>query len=146
MFLSEYRHSLDSKDRLTIPARYRELLGEEAYLVRGFDHNLMVLTDKTFEVIANRLQAMSITDPLARSLRRLILGSATRVDIDKAGRILLPDILREKADLGSEVVLVGQGNYFELWSPEEWAKQEQALDDDEANTQRFKVLDLSTGS
>ena len=148
MFLSEYRHNLDSKNRLTVPVRYRELLDEGAYIVRGFDRNLMVLTEDAFATISKRLSQMSITDPLARSLRRLILGSASRLEVDKAGRVLIPEFLCTKVGLSSdkEAVLVGQGNYFEIWSPEEWEVQQKALDDSEANTERFKVLDLSTGS
>ena len=66
--------------------------------------------------------------------------------IDKNGRVLLPDFLREEVGLGRELVLVGQGEYFEIWSPEEWAKQVAAQLDIEANNQRFKVLDLRLGS
>ena len=148
MFLGEYRHSIDNKDRLTVPARYRELLDEGSYVLRGFDRNLMVLTPKAFEAISNRINQMSVTDPLARSLRRLIIGSASRIEIDKAGRILIPDFLCQKAGINrdQEVVLVGQGNYFEVWSSDEWELQQQALDEAEANTERFKVLDLSTSS
>ncbi len=148
MFLGEYRHSIDNKDRLTVPARYRELMDEGAYILRGFDRNLMVLTNKAFEAISHRIDQMSLTDPLARSLRRLIIGSASRVEIDKAGRILIPDFLCQKAGIACdhEAVVVGQGNYFEIWSSDEWALQQQALDEAEANTERFKVLDLSTSS
>jgi MraZ protein len=148
MFLGEYRHSIDNKDRLTVPVRYRELMDEGAYILRGFDRNLMVLTTKAFEAISHRIDQMSLTDPLARSLRRLIIGSASRVEIDKAGRILIPDFLCQKAGItyDQEAVLVGQGNYFEIWSSNEWALQQKTLDEDEANTERFKVLDLSTSS
>jgi MraZ protein len=148
MFLGEYRHSIDSKARLTIPARYRELLDEGAYILRGLDKNLMVLTSKAFESISKRIFRMSMTDPLARSLRRLIMGSASRVEIDKVGRILIPEFLCEKAGLSceQEAVLVGQGDYFEIWSSVVWALQQKQLDEAEANSERFKVLDLSTGS
>jgi MraZ protein len=148
MFLGEYRHSIDNKDRLTVPVRYRELMDEGAFILRGFDRNLMVLTTKAFEAISHRIDQMSLTDPLARSLRRLIIGSASRVEIDKAGRILIPDFLCQKAGItcDHEAVLVGQGNYFEIWSSDEWALQLQTLDQAEANTERFKVLDLSTSS
>lgn len=148
MFLGEYRHSIDNKDRLTVPVRYRELMDEGAFILRGFDRNLMVLTTRAFETISHRLDQMSLTDPLARDLRRLIIGSASRLEIDKAGRILLPDFLCQKVGLASDhdAVLVGQGNYFEIWSTEEWAHQQSALDKAEANTERFKVLDLSISS
>ncbi len=148
MFLGEYRHSIDNKDRLTVPVRYRELLDDGAYILRGFDRNLMVLTTKAFEAISQRIDQLSLTDPLARSLRRLIIGSASRLEIDKAGRILIPDFLCQKAGItcDHEAVLVGQGNYFEIWSSEEWVLQQKTLDEAEANTERFKVLDLSTSS
>ena len=146
MFLGEYRHSIDNKDRLTVPARFRELMVDGAYILRGFDRNLMVLTPKIFEAVSHRLNQMSLTDPLARDLRRLIFGSASRLEVDKVGRILVPEFLRQKAGLTSdqEAILVGQGSYFEIWSSDEWALQQQALDQAEANTERFKVLDLST--
>jgi len=146
MFLGEYRHSIDNKDRLTVPVRFRELMADGAYILRGFDRNLMVLTPKAFEAISHRLDQMSLTDPLARALRRLIVGSANHLEVDKVGRILIPDFLCQKAGLScdQETILVGQGSYFEIWSSEEWALLQQAMDQAEANTERFKVLDLST--
>jgi transcriptional regulator MraZ len=148
MFLGEYRHSIDNKDRLTVPARFRDLLDEGAYILRGFDRNLMVLTPKAFEVLSHHLGQMSMTNPLTRALRRLMIGSASRLDVDKAGRILIPEFLCDKAGLSpdQEAIVVGQGNYFEIWSSDEWALQQQALDQAEANTERFKVLDLSTST
>ncbi len=148
MFLGEYRHSIDTKARLTIPARYRELLNEGAYILRGLDRNLMVYTPKAFDILSRRIFQMNTADPLARTLRRLVIGSASRVEIDKAGRILIPEFLCQKAGIlcDHEVVLVGQGDYFEIWSSEEWALQQQILDEAETNNERFKVLDLSTGT
>ncbi len=146
MFLGEYRHSIDSKDRLTVPARYRELIDEGAIIVRGFDRNLMVLTPKAFEAISHHLEQMSITDPLTRNIRRLIFGSASRLEIDKAGRILIPEFLCNLAGLicDHDAVLVGQGSYFEIWSTDEWSLQQKTLNEPEANSERFKVLDLPT--
>ena len=148
MFLGEYRHSIDNKARLTVPVRFRELMEDGAYIVRGFDKNLIVLTPKAFEIISGRLEQTSMTDPLARKLRRRIFGSASRLEIDKAGRILIPEFLYEETGLASnqEAVLVGQGSYFEIWSINDWAAQQQILKDDEANSERFKVLDLSTST
>ena len=148
MFLGEYRHSIDNKARLTVPVRFRELMEDGAYIVRGFDKNLIVLTPKAFEIISGRLEQTSMTDPLARKLRRRIFGSASRLEIDKAGRILIPEFLYEETGLASnqEAVLVGQGSYFEIWSINDWAAQQQVLKDDEANSERFKVLDLSTST
>jgi MraZ protein len=146
MFLGEYRHNLDSKERLTIPSKYRDDLGDGLYFVLGLDLSLMAMPPQTFEKILVRLQALNIADPDVRLLNRRILGSATQIDMDKNGRVLIPEFLRQRAGLERELILVGQGAYFEIWSPLEWAKQEAAQLDTEANNQRFKVLDLRLGS
>ena len=146
MFLGEYHHNLDSKDRLTVPAKYRDGLGDELYFVQGFDLSLMAMPTKTFEKVLRRLQSLNIADLDVRLLTRRILGSATQLEVDKSGRVLVPEFLRRKIGLGRELVLVGQGEYFEIFSPEEWARQEAAQLDVEANNQRFKVLDLRLGS
>ncbi len=146
MFLGQYRHNLDSKDRLTIPSRYRDLLTEGAYVMQGFDRNLMVMTNEAFSAISHRVNQMSVTDPTARLLRRLIFSTADRVELDKVGRILMPQFLRESAGLQGDAMLVGAGDYFEIWSPEQWALQNAQLQDAEANAQRFAALDISTES
>ncbi len=144
MFLGQYQHTIDNKGRLTIPSRYRELLiADGAYVTQGFDRNLMVLTVPAFERVSQRVNQLSLTDPASRLLKRLIFSSAERVDIDKAGRILIPDFLRQTAELETEVVVAGAGSYFEIWSPNNWSGQAAKLQDADANSQRFAVLDLS---
>jgi MraZ protein len=144
MFLGQYAHSFDDKNRLTVPAKYRELISDGAYVVQGLDRNLMVLTPAAFEIIYQRTMAMNLTDPTARLLRRVILGNASQLDVDKSGRILIPQQLREFAGLDGEAVLVGQGDYFEIWAPKLWQQQVNQVQDAEANTQRFAALDLKT--
>jgi len=146
MFLGQYQHNIDSKGRLTIPARFRELLvAEGAYVTQGFDKNLMVLTVPSFNQIYQRVNRMSMTDPMARLLKRLIFSGADRVDVDKVGRILIQQFLREAAALDTEAVIVGVGDYFEIWSPTIWEEQLTQLKDVEANAQRFMTLELSPG-
>ena len=144
MFLNQYHHSFDDKGRLTIPAKFRELPEEGAYVVQGLDHNLMVLPPAIFQIITDRLMAMSITDPAARLLRQVILGNALQVIPDGSGRILLPKNICDLADLMTEVVFVGQGDHFEIWSEELWKKQQDKINDAETNSKLFAALDLST--
>lgn len=127
-----------------VPARFRELLEGGAYLTQGFDKCLMVMTEAHFQKVAERITAMSLTDPIARLLRRLIFSTAYQVEIDKVGRILVPGNLRTFAGLNGNVIVAGQGEYFEVWTPEEWEKQTALLSDTEANNQRFATLDLSS--
>jgi len=145
MFLGQYEHSLDEKGRLTIPAAFRFGLGEGAYVTQGFDRNLMVMTKSYFELVYGRLSAMNITDQTARMVKRLVLSNAYQIEVDKAGRILIPTKLREFLALGNETALVGQGEYFEIWNPADWALQMENIQNTEANAQRYSALDLSTG-
>jgi MraZ protein len=144
MFLNQYQHSFDDKGRLTIPSKFRELPAEGVFVVQGLDRNLMVLPPTVFQLLYERLMAMNLTDPTARLLRRIILGNAMQVVPDGAGRILLSPNLKEFGSLKENVVFVGQGDYFEIWSPELWKEQEVMVSDAETNAQRFAALDLKT--
>lgn len=143
MFLGQYRHTLDNKGRLTIPARFRELLEDGAYITQGFDRNLRLLTEETFQATFEKVNKLSMTNPAARELRRLIFSNASRVEADRVGRVLIPQFLREIAGLESEAVFVGTGDGVEIWSPEAWEEQTSLLQDADANAQRFAELDLS---
>jgi MraZ protein len=87
---------------------------------------------------------MNLADPAARMLRRLILSNAYPLDLDKVGRILVPQNLRQFASFDGEAIVAGQGEYFEVWAPAEWTKQMNAIQDTEANNQRFSTLNLSS--
>ncbi len=143
MFLGQYQHNLDEKSRLTIPARFRELLVGGAFITQGFDRCLMVMTTTYFEEVYRRINAMNLADPTTRMLRRLILANAYPVEVDKVGRILVPGNLRQIISLENEAIVAGQGEYFEVWTPAQWNEQVVQLQDTDANNQRFAALDLS---
>jgi MraZ protein len=143
MFLGQFQHNLDDKGRLMIPARFRELLAAGAFITQGFDRCLMVMTDMYFRQVYDRISAMNLADPNTRLLRRFILSNAYPVEIDKVGRILVPQNLRQGIMLESEAIVAGQGEYFEVWTPAEWNAQMAQLQDIETNNQRFATLDLS---
>jgi MraZ protein len=143
MFLGQYSHSLDEKGRLTIPARFRELLDGGAYITQGFDRCLMVMTGSYFRQVYEYISAMNLADPSARLLRRMILANAYPIDLDKVGRVLVPQNLRQFAGLGGEAIVAGQGEYFEVWTPDTWEEQVKQIQDTDANNQRFATLNLS---
>jgi len=143
MFLGQFQHNLDDKGRLMIPARFRELLAPGAFITQGFDNCLMVMTDVYFKQVYDRINAMNLTDQSARLLRRLILSSAYPIEVDKVGRILVPQNLREAIMLESEAIVAGQGEYFEVWTPDAWTDQMVQLQDIDTSNQRFATLDLS---
>jgi len=143
MFLGQFFHNLDEKGRLTVPVRYRDdLVPGGAYVMQGFDRNLMVLPSEIFNELSRRVNQMSMTDSNTRLLRRMVFSTADLVQLDKAGRILLPQFLRQFAGLESSLVVVGMGDFFELWSPEIWGEQNLTIQDAQSNPDRFAAFDL----
>ncbi|MCJ7677847.1 MAG: division/cell wall cluster transcriptional repressor MraZ [Anaerolineales bacterium] len=145
MFLGQYTHSLDAKGRLTIPARFREALASGAYVTQGFERNLMVYTTESFERLAKRASTLTATDPEARAVRRVIFGGATEVEIDNAGRILIPEFLRQYGQLEGDAAIVGAGEYFEIWGKDAWDQELIGVTDPDSNAKRFTAFDLSAG-
>lgn len=143
MFLGQYQHSLDSKGRLIVPARFRDDLEEGGFITRGFDHCLMVMTISYFETVYERINAMNLADPATRELRRLFFANAYSITTDKVGRISVPQDLRDFAKIEGDATIAGQGAYFEIWQPPLWSAQIDELQNAEANPQRFSALDLS---
>lgn len=145
MFLGQFYHNIDNKGRLMVPSRYRAQLEDEgAYVMRGFDENLMVMPASIFLSISQRINQLSLTDPEARRLRRYIFSTADRVQLDRVGRILIPAFLRELGGIDTQVVVVGNGSFFELWSPEKWDAQAEQLQDAESNASRFTAFVLTS--
>lgn len=146
MFLGQYQHSIDEKGRLTVPARYREQLAAEgAYITMGFDHNLMLLTVPAFTRLSEKVNRMSLTNPRARDLRRWLFSRAELVTVDRAGRILVPQFLRDTIDLDGEAIFVGAGDYVEIWAPQFWSGQNTQMQETETDELLFMDLDLSPG-
>jgi MraZ protein len=143
MLLGQYRLILDDDHQLVLPEAFRESFEHGAYLTRGFEQNLMIMSEKEFQEIYQRVAGLNITDPLARLLHRLILGNATKLEISASGRVSLPQDLLAFAGLEKEIVLVGQGDYCEAWAPVNWDKQTSILLDGAANSARFAQLDLA---
>jgi MraZ protein len=135
---------LKSSNRLSLPAGWRKLLTGGIYLTQGFDQNLLILTAETFQEIYERISSLNITDPLARLLLRMFLGSASYLEITESEPITVPQNLMEYAGLKGKVILIGQGEYLEVWSPGHWAEQEAQIQDAQANAARFSAFNIAT--
>ena len=144
MFLGKHLCGLDKESQFMPPDGFMQYLSEDVYITQGFDHNLWVLSNSSFQEIYKKLQYLNVTDPMARLLFRLILGAAIEAGINEHGYLKISDDLREYAQLRDDVLLVGQGDYFEIWSPELWRKQEDELRKAESNTERFAVFEITT--
>lgn len=132
MFLGRFAHSLDAKGRLAIPARFREHLTGGIVLTRGIDRCLALYPMATWLPLAEKVSALPITDPDARSFRRMVFAEAVHLELDGQGRILLPPDLRRYAQLDREAYVVGVNTSIEIWSPERWEAQMALIDQDGA--------------
>jgi MraZ protein len=125
--------SLDPKNRLAVPARYRDAITAHSHgrliITLESPQCLLLYPEANWEVVRQRVQELPTgSHPLVKSYQRLVLGHAENLELDKAGRILLPSTLRALADLKKDVVLVGLGNRFELWDSAKWqAETDKAL-------------------
>jgi MraZ protein len=128
MFLGEYEHNLDDKGRLAVPARFREELGDGVVITRGFDRCLMGFPRAKWEQLAQQVSALSLGQGDARNLRRLLFSGAADAQLDRQGRILIPQNLREYAGLDEEVIVAGLNTHFEIWSGARWHEVLDTLD------------------
>ena len=125
MLLGEYKHNLDLKGRIAMPAKFREQLKGGAIITRGLDHCLFVFGKNEWEILAQKLISLPLAQANSRAFVRLMLAGATDVDLDAQGRVLIPDYLREYARLKKEATITGLYNRMEIWDKEEWAKYKQ---------------------
>lgn len=122
MFIGEYSHSLDIKGRLAVPARFRKRLSQGAVVTRGLDNCLFLYPQKEWLKLAEKLASLPISQAKSRAFARLMLAGAMDVKIDRQGRILIPDYLRQYAGLQKQTVIAGLYNRLEIWDQEIWNK------------------------
>lgn len=128
MFTGEYNHTIDEKGRMIIPSKFREDLDGSFVITKGIDGCLFAYAIEDWNEFENKLKGLPLTNKNARNFSRYMLGSASYVDIDKQGRILLPQTLRGFAEIDKDLTLVGVGSRFEIWSKEKWEANCELLD------------------
>jgi MraZ protein len=127
----EFRHALDDRGRVAIPARFRTQLGQGATLSRWLDGCLAIFPADAWEERATKLQALPTTSAAARQIGRFMTSGAVEVELDKQGRVLVPGYLREYAHIESgEVVVVGALNRLEIWAPSAWQPYRSKIEDE----------------
>ncbi len=120
MFIGEYYHSLDEKGRLAIPVKFRSAFRNGAVVTRGLDNCLFVYPQKDWLALADRLAKLPISKANTRAFARMMLAGAMELDIDKQGRVVMPDYLRTFATLKKNVVVTGLYNRLEIWDQTRW--------------------------
>lgn len=133
MFLGEYKHSMDDKGRLFIPAKLRESLGKHFYISKGFDRCLMIYDEAQWAQFSAKLNALSMGQAKNRDIKRFFFSGADELTCDKQGRVLLASALRQYAGILRDIVIVGVGDKAEVWAAEAWdarnAASEQLIED-----------------
>ena len=120
MLIGEYKHTIDSKKRLAIPAKFRKELGLKAVVTRGIDKCLFVYPLKEWEVFAEKLAKLPVGQSNSRSFSRVMLAGAQDMEMDGLGRIIIPEYLKQYAGLSKKVVIVGLYNRLEIWDENSW--------------------------
>ncbi|EUJ32068.1 cell division protein MraZ [Listeria floridensis FSL S10-1187] len=120
MFMGEYQHNIDIKGRLIVPAKFRELLGEQFVITRGLDKCLFAYPNSEWDKLEGKLQTLPLTKKDARSFTRFFFSGASECELDKQGRINIPQNLLSYAGLEKESVIIGVSNRIEIWSKFEW--------------------------
>ena len=121
MFIGEYSHNLDDKGRLAIPAKFRAALKKGAVVTRGLDSCLFLYTKAEWQKLAQKLAALPFSQANSRAFARLMLAGAMDVEVDKQGRVILPEYLRQFAGLKKSTVIAGLYSRLEIWDETKWA-------------------------
>lgn len=128
MLIGQYNHTIDAKKRLALPAKFRGELGAKVIVTKGVENCLVVYTEKEWEVMSVKLANLPVSQGEARSFTRHLLASAMEVELDKLGRVLIPDYLKEYGGFKKNVVICGLSNRLEVWDEEKWLKQSQGAE------------------
>lgn len=128
-FLGEYRHVVDEKGRVSVPSKFRPFLGDKFYLARVFESCLVLFPQEEWLRFKDRVAQINMTSSKLRAFQRKVFSGAVECVLDKAGRFLIPQNLREYAKLDGEVVLIGVGNKMEIWDKKEWENYLNAIEE-----------------
>ena len=133
MFIGEYNHSIDEKNRLAIPAKFRAILAKGAVVTKGLDNCLFLYTSKDWQELAEKLAKLPISQSNTRAFARLMLAGAMDVSLDKQGRVILPDYLKQFASLKKKVIITGLMNRLEIWDEAAWNKYKSETEKDSSD-------------
>ncbi|HSX24712.1 MAG TPA: division/cell wall cluster transcriptional repressor MraZ [Candidatus Andersenbacteria bacterium] len=120
MFIGEYNHTIDEKGRMNVPAKFRRDVTAGVVVTRGLDHCLFVYPKSEWEVMAEKLSRLPVSQKKSRAFARLMLAGAMDIELDSQGRVMLPEYLRQYASIKKHVVVAGLYNRLEIWDEDAW--------------------------
>ncbi len=128
MLIGEYTHSIDDKNRISLPAKFRKEIGRTVIATHGLDSCLFLYSGKEWQKISEKVSELGMAQADRRGLNRFILAGATEIEVDANGRILIPEYLKKFASLEKEVVFAGVGSRIEIWNDKRWAEYKKKLE------------------
>lgn len=128
MLVGEFQHNIDTKGRVIMPAKFRDELGEKFVITKGLDKCLFVFSAGEWEKLDQKLSEQSLSK--GRKIQRFFYGSMTECELDKQGRVLIPQSLRTYSEIEKDVVIVGLARRAEIWSKDEWDRQNSEFTED----------------
>lgn len=128
MLIGEYIHSVDEKNRISLPIKFRKEMGKNVVLAPGLDASVFIFTTKEWEKISSRLAEASMVQTDILRFNRFMFGGATEVDVDAQGRVLIPDFLKDRAGIKAKAAVVGVQNRIELWNDKKWSDYKKGVE------------------
>jgi MraZ protein len=128
MLIGEFIHTIDDKNRVALPSKFRKDLGKTVVLAPGLDRSIFMLTLNEWKKVAQRLSEGSFLQSDNRSFNRFIFGGAVEVDVDAQGRVLIPEFLAKRAGLKTKVALIGVDSRVEIWNEKTWHDYKQVVE------------------
>lgn len=128
MLIGEYTHTIDEKNRLSLPAKFRAEMGKKVVMTRGLDKCVAIFTQREWQRISEKLSESSMLQADSRSFSRFMFGGATEVEVDSIGRVLVPDFLKEWGKLGVKVAVIGVRSRVEIWNEKAWEANKETVE------------------
>ncbi|MBP6911617.1 MAG: division/cell wall cluster transcriptional repressor MraZ [Candidatus Pacebacteria bacterium] len=128
MLIGEYTHTMDDKNRVSLPAKFRKEMGKKVILAPGLDGCVSMYTEAEWKKFSTRLSEGSVLRSDDRNFNRYIFGGAVESDVDTSGRILIPDFLKEKGGLGTKISIIGVQNRAEIWNEKKWKEFKKSVE------------------
>jgi MraZ protein len=127
MLIGQYEGKVGEKHQLSLPKKFREVVGDTIIITKGFENCLIIVSEENWKTLLEGTEGRPFTDKSARQLQRFLLGNASYVQLDSKGRFIIPDFLRSFAGISADVIFAGIQRFIEVWSRENWNKQQEEL-------------------
>lgn len=127
MLIGQFQGKVSAKYQVAFPKKFREILGEKIIITKGFEQSLLVISESNWRNVLDGLERQSVTQSSSRETKRFLLGGASFIELDKKGRFILPEYLRDFAAMTEDIVFLGQDTYVEIWDKKHWDSYSQEL-------------------